>query len=516
MSDEKQAPPRAESISTETNQQTVTETASVEDILNVRVGKGRQGPPRNRRRSAYATRDLTKGSVPRNLWFLAWPQIAEGVVNALDQMADIFWAGWVAGFRAIGGLGVAQAYAHLVMMGRMGLDLGMQAMISRAVGGRRADMANHIAIQGFTLTLILSIVTVTAGVFLAEDLLRVVGVSEDIVLQTLLYLQYQFVASGFQSFRQSTGSALQASGDTLTPMKATMLARITHLILAPFLIFGWLGLPDMGIAGAAVANLAAQSLGMCWNIYALFAGTSRLQLTFRGYYPDFRLMWRLIKIGVPASGTQLERGLSELMLVRLVTPYGDAALAAYALTRRLERLTHMGSMGLGRASGILVGQNLGADQPERAKSTVRWAITYVTLMRGVGGVLLIAFPALFISAFSREPEFVAAAIMWLRIQAVGGFFMGAGQIYQQSFNVAGDTVAPFFVTFMSMWVMEIPTAFALSRYTPLAEIGIPVAIALAMLVRLALYAGYYKTGRWMRAQVLDPDVAPRDAQPTRP
>ena len=173
-------------------------------------------------------------------------------------------------------------------------------------------------------------------------------------------------------------------------------------------------------------------------------------------------------------------------------------------------------MGLGRASGILVGQNLGADQPERAKSTVRWAITYVTLMRGVGGVLLIAFPALFISAFSREPEFVAAAIMWLRIQAVGGFFMGAGQIYQQSFNVAGDTVAPFFVTFMSMWVMEIPTAFALSRYTPLAEIGIPVAIALAMLVRLVLYAGYYKTGRWMRAQVLDPDVAPRDAQPTRP
>ena len=349
MSDEKQAPPRAESISTETNQQTVTETASVEDILNVRVGKGRQGPPRNRRRSAYATRDLTKGSVSRNLWFLAWPQIAEGVVNALDQMADIFWAGWVAGFRAIGGLGVAQAYAHLVMMGRMGLDLGMQAMISRAVGGRRADMANHIAIQGFTLTLILSIVTVTAGVFLAEDLLRVVGVSEDIVLQTLLYLQYQFVASGFQSFRQSTGSALQASGDTLTPMKATMLARITHLILAPFLIFGWLGLPEMSIAGAAVANLAAQSLGMCWNIYALFAGTSRLQLTFRGYYPDFRLMWRLIKIGVPASGTQLERGLSELMLVRLVTPYGDAALAAYALTRRLERLTHMGSMGLGRA-----------------------------------------------------------------------------------------------------------------------------------------------------------------------
>ena len=172
----------------------------------------------------------------------------------------------------------------------------------------------------------------------------------------------------------------------------------------------------------------------------------------------------------------------------------------------------MGSMGLGRASGILVAQNLGAGSPERAKSTVQWAIGYVTLLRGFGGVLLIAFPAFFISIFSREQEFVAAAITWLRIQAVGGFFMGAGQIFQQSFNVAGDTLAPFFVTLLSMWVLEVPAAFALSRFTPLGEIGIPVAIALAMLMRLALYAAYFMTGRWLRVQVLSGSASPKSAE----
>ena len=504
MPDEQEAPAGAESLPGQGDAQTASRAASADDILDVRLGRGSQ-PGKDRRRSAYATRDLTTGSVRRNLWFLAWPQIAEGVVNAIDQMADLFWAGLVAGFRAIGGLGVAQAYAHLVMMGRMGLDMGMQAMIARAVGAGRIDLANHVALQGFVLTLLSSLALSGAGILLADQLLRLLGVSAAVTSDTVLYLQFQFGAATFQSFRMSTGAALQASGDALTPMKATMLARFTHLAVSPFLIFGWLGLPAMGIAGAAMANVMAQALGVVWNVYALLAGTSRLRPTLRGYYPDFPLMWRLIKIGAPASGTQMERGLSELMLVRLVTPFGDAALAAYALTRRLERLTHMGSMGLGRAAGILVAQNLGAGSPERAKSTVRWAIGYVTLLRGFGGVLLLAFPAFFIAIFSQEPEFVESAVVWLRIQAVGGFFMGAGQVFQQSFNVAGDTLAPFFVTLLSMWVLEVPAAFVLSRFTRLSVFGIPVAIALAMLTRLVLYVAYFMTGRWLRVQVLAED-----------
>ena len=222
----------------------------------------------------------------------------------------------------------------------------------------------------------------------------------------------------------------------------------------------------------------------------------------RGYYVDFPLLWRLLRIAAPASGAQLERGLSELVLVRLVTPFGDVALASYALTRRLERLTHMGSMGLGRASGILVGQALGAGDVERARSTVRWAVVYVVGIRGSAGALLLAFPALFISVFSADAGFMAMAIIWVRIQAVGGLFLGGGQIMQQSFNVAGDTLAPLLVVFVSMWVLEIPAAILLTQFTPLGVYGIPVAIAMAMVTRVALYAAYYTTGRWTRAKVL--------------
>ncbi len=196
------------------------------------------------------------------------------------------------------------------------------------------------------------------------------------------------------------------------------------------------------------------------------------------------------------------------MLIRLVTPFGDIALAAYSLTRRLERITNIGSQGMGRASGVLVGQNLGAGEPERARATVKWAVAYVMVIRGIAGAFLIAFPAFFVGLFSNDPEFIETAVVWLRIQAVAGTLLGGGQVFQQSFNVAGDTLAPMLVTFMSMWVMEIPIAFALSRWTPLEGIGVAFAIAIAMLARFCLYGGYYFTGRWLRVNVLGKMEAP--------
>ena len=124
-------------------------------------------------------------------------------------------------------------------------------------------------------------------------------------------------------------------------------------------------------------------------------------------------------------------------------------------------------------------------------------------------MVLIIFPAVFVSIFSDEREFVETAVIWVQIQAVAGVALGGGQVLQQSFNIAGDTLAPMLVTFMSMWVMEIPLAFVLTKFTPLGELGIPVAIAVAMFVRFALYGGYYMTGRWLRVAVLEAgEVAP--------
>ena len=135
------------------------------------------------------------------------------------------------------------------------------------------------------------------------------------------------------------------------------MSRVGHLILSPFLIFGWLWFPALDLAGAGAANLVAQTLGAGWNMTALIRGRSGLRLTLKGYYVDFELIWRLLKIGVPASVTGAQRAVSQLIVVFLVVPFGDGALAAFALSRRAENTVNHASRGLGRAAGALAGQN---------------------------------------------------------------------------------------------------------------------------------------------------------------
>jgi Na+-driven multidrug efflux pump len=199
----------------------------------------------------------------------------------------------------------------------------------------------------------------------------------------------------------------------------------------------------------------------------------------------------------------MERSIVHLLLARLVTPFGDLALAAYGITRNFELFTAMGSMGLGRASGTLVGQSLGAGNQERARSTILWAIGYITLIRGSLGIILMIFPAFFISIFNSDPELIAIAVWWVRIQAVSGLVMGSSMVFQQSFNVAGDTLAPMVVTFIAMVAVELPLAFGLSQWTSMGQYGIPLAITVAMIVRAGVYFPYFLKGRWARINVLD-------------
>ena len=273
---------------------------TVDDARAARRGQGN--------RARYADRDLTTGSVPRHLWSLSWPQMVGGIFGALDQIADLFWAGLSGGFAAIGGLGAAQAYARIVTTGRQGLDLAMQAMLTRAIGAGRMDLVNRIVLQALMLNGVIASVIAVIGVFISAWLLRIIGLSETVVAAALVYLQLQFVGSVGQAFRQSTAHALQAHGDVITPMKSIMAMRLIHLGSSPILVFGLFGAPEMGIAGAAAGNIVAQTLGGAWNLRVLMTGRARLEVSLRGIRPDFPVLWQLLKIGAPAAGTQMERG----------------------------------------------------------------------------------------------------------------------------------------------------------------------------------------------------------------
>ena len=458
-------------------------------------------PPRTRedgrRRSRRTGRDLTRGSVRRHLWYLGWPQIAEGSLSVVDHFADLIWAGRL-GFQAIAGLGVAQSYLMLAFMARMGLDAAMRSMIARSLGARNAAHANHVLLQSMVLTGFYAALMIVIGQLLTMPMLRLMGLSDAVIAEAAGYMRIQFMSMGILGFHRLTAGALQAAGDPMTPLKAATTTRVLHLALSPVLIFGWLGFPSLGLAGAAVARLSAEWIGLAINLYGLTGGRSRVQLTLRGSRLDLPLMWRLIRLGLPASVTNMQRGTSQLIVVALVAPFGDGALAAFALTRRAENLVNQSSRGMGRAAGALAGHNLGAELPGRARSAVKWAAIYSAAASLALTALLVAFPEPLVRLFGSDAEFVSHAANWVVIMAVGYLSVSLVQVFTQAFNTSGDTFGPMVITLATVWGVEVPLALLLSLLTPLGEYGVAWAIVIGMTVRLGLFIWYYLRDGWLR------------------
>jgi putative MATE family efflux protein len=417
-------------------------------------------------------------------------------------MADLVWAGFL-GTRSIAGMGVAQQYTQMAFTGRQGIDISQRAMISRAIGMGDQSLANHVLMQAWTMTLIFSSVMVMVGLLFTEPMLRLLGVSDAVVAEGAPYMRLYFVGHMTTAFQQVSGHALAAAGDTLTLMKSTTVARVAHLVLSPLFVFGLVGFPEMGIAGAALSNIIAHALSVSILFWVLFSGTSRLHPKLRDYRFDGPLLWQMTKLGIPAAINGMERSVAQLVMIFFVAPFGDVALAAFTITRRVEMFANLGSQGMGLASGVIVGQSLGAGKPERAKETIYWAAGYVVLVKGILGVFLFLFPMLFLSIFSRDTEFLELAQIWVRIQVVGFVFMGVGQVAQNSFQMAGDTLSPMLITLGALWGVEIPLAYVLSEYTELGQFGIAWAIVVAVTLRSLVYIPYFYWGRWLRVRMFD-------------
>lgn len=453
------------------------------------------------RKRKGSNRDLTKGSIPRHLWYLSWPQMAESFFSIIDQLADLFWAGRV-GYKAIAGLGVSQTYTLMLMSARMGLDAGMRAMISRAVGAGDLKYANHILFQAITLTMIWSLVVGSVGIIFADQLLSFVGVSDEVVELASMYMKLQFIGMSLMSFQRLSGGALQAAGDSVTPLKAATVSRVGHLLLSPFLIFGWGFFPEMNLAGAAAANILAQLIGVCINFIVLFKGSSRLKLVISEYDLDFNLSWRLLRIGFPAAVTGLQRSGSQLVLLMVVSSFGDAPAAAFALTRRTENVVNHTSRGLGRAAGTLSAQNLGAGNTARAKLSLSWSIVYAAILSVIAMGVLWVFSEEIAALFSDSNEFISHASLWIVILAFATFPMSCVQIFTQGIANTGATLMPMVITLLTFWIIEVPLGFGLSYLTTLDAVGVAWAIVIGNVIRSLMLYVYFLRGSWLKTGII--------------
>ncbi len=458
-------------------------------------GFGRGG-----RRGSRFDRDWTKGGIFRNLLLLSWPVIITDSVRMVGPTIDLIWVGRL-GAAAIAGVGLGGTVVMLLTAAKNSLNVGARAMIARFMGAGDNRGSNHIAQQAFVISTVYAVVVAIVGIFFIEALLAPFKLEADVVAQAMAYMRIMFLCQAAQALLMLAESIMQASGDTVTPMKINIAARFIHMSLCPFLIFGWWVFPNMGVQGAAMANLIGYGIGTSFGLWYLFTGRTRLRMSFRNFRFDPNMIWRIIRIGIPAAITGIERSLARLLLVRIISPFGTLAVAAHTTTEKVERFLHMPSAALGRAGGVLAGQNLGADQPGRAEKSGWLAAGTATVIMVVCAVPILLWSESVAHIFSSDPNLIKLTSTFLLIETVGYLFHGVYHGLQQSIMGAGDTVPPMFVTLLMMWGVQLPLAFFLSRGTTVGVYGIPWSLAISVVVGALAYAVYFKLGRWKRKKV---------------
>ncbi len=441
------------------------------------------------------TRDWTQGGILRNLLSLTWPMVLTEGFAVTVMTLDFIWVGRL-GTTAIAGMGVASMVTMLAMSAEVGLMTGLRAMVARSVGSGDRTGADHATQQALALSIAFGVVMTAIGVAIPEQLMELFGVDDDVVKAGAGFLRIMSVGVLGFGLRVVTDSAMQASGDTVTPMRITLLTRSVHLVLGPFLILGWWFFPALGIPGAAIVNVLVHTIAAAIGLWVLISGRSRLRLTLTGFRIDFPMMWRIVRIGVPALVMTTQRSLGYIVLTWLMAPFGTVALAAHSIVQRVDTILFLPSWALSAGAGVLVGQNLGARQPQRAERSVWLATGLVMALMAVGSLVLVLAAEGITGLFNQEPELTAAGAAFLRIAAAGYVLMALVITLSQALSGAGDTVPAMIISVVMVWAVQVPLALLLPDVAGLGVLGVRWAIVGGTVAGGAAYVVYFRSGRW--------------------
>ena len=450
--------------------------------------------------SIGVNRDWTKGSIIQNILLLSWPMIVLGVLYTVNLILEMIWVGKL-GAASIAGVGVGGIVVLLVMTVRSGLGAGETALVARLVGGGDVAEANHVAGQAFVISAIYGAIITAIGVLFIEPIFNLFGLEADAAAEGIVYLRIVLAGWFTEAFWITSFSIMQFSGDTITPMKIAIIIRVVNALIGPFLVLGWWLFPRLGVSGAAITYIISTGLGMIISLWVLFTGKTRLRLTLKDFYPDPKTIWRILKIGIPASVMMVGKSFGDLVFTWFIIPFGTLPLAAHNLISRIESFINTPGRSIGKGAGVLVGQNLGAYQPRRAAKSGWLATGLVSGFLIICSMVLLLWSENIIAIFNVEPGLVQLGAIFLRIATASYLGMSIVYVLQNCISGSGDTIPPMLFTLVMLWVVQLPLAFILSRYTHLGVYGVRWAIVIGCVIGSVAFIIYFWNGRWKRKKI---------------
>ncbi|MBN8261863.1 MAG: MATE family efflux transporter [Xanthomonadales bacterium] len=444
--------------------------------------------------------DYTRIPLRRAVFLLAVPMVLELVLESTFAVVDIFFVAKL-GPSAVATVGLTESYLFLLYSIAMGLAMGITALVARRVGEGEREAASVTAAQALWVAVLASVPFAIAGIVWARELLALMGADAWTLEHGVGYMQWMLGGNVVILLLFVINAIFRGAGDAAIAMRVLWVANGLNILLDPLLIFGWGPVPAFGVEGAAIATNIGRGVGVLLQLWILFRGGQHIRVTAAQLAWRAGIAWQIVRTSLGGVGQMIVAMTSWIFLMRILASIGSEAVAGATIAIRVMMFTMMPAWGMSNAAATLVGQNLGAQQPERAEASVwqigRYNMAYLVAI----ALLFFLLPRELVGVFSDDPRVVAVGAEWLRILSYSLFVYGWWMVSVQAFNGAGDTVTPTWINVVFFWLIQIPLAWWLALHLQLGHTGVFWAVFVSETAVGLFTLWLFSRGGWKSKQV---------------
>jgi putative MATE family efflux protein len=438
--------------------------------------------------------DYTQGSIRRAVFLLSIPMILEMCMESVFAVVDIFFVGRI-GSGAVATVGLTESVLTLVYSVAMGLSMAGTAIVARRIGEKNPDEASKSAVQAIITALSITAVVSVAGLIFAPNILQLMGASKEVVAMGASYTRITFSGSIVIMLLFLINGIFRGAGNASIAMWSLWIANACNIILCPIMIHYY------GLRGAAIATTIGRGVGVCYQLYHLFKGSGAIHILKKYFIPDWIIIKSISNIAWSGTVQFLIGSASWIALARFIAHFGDIAIAGYQVAIRILLFFLLPAWGMSNAAATLVGQNLGAQQPQRAEQSVWAAAKYNAIFMAFVSALFLLASSPIVAFINKDPAVEKMAVETLHIVTLGYVFYGVGMVLTNAFNGAGDTKTPTIINLFCFWGFQIPIAYLMAITFGLGPRGVFLAIIIAETTITIVAFILFKKGSWKKIKV---------------
>lgn len=473
---------------------------------NAEIQEDKINPPESKTKSKY-DRSIIEGSLGKAVWKLAAPTVLANIFGGLQGLVDHITVGNVVGYKGNAAIGVSWQIFLVVVVFISSIFIGMGIMVARFAGAGETEKVNRTVYQAFITAMFISLAVIAPiGYFFSPILLNIVNAEAAVQAEALPYLRIMFLFSlGMMMFFMLSG-ALRSAGDAKTPMILGIVMTVLNIIFTIILVGGLGPIPSLGVRGSAIGTCLASGLVGIYSFWKLWGGGWVISIHSKsGYAPDFTVIRKLFKFGLPAGIQGIAMNVGGVFMLAFIGSLAQsaAAQAAFAVAySQLFSLVSFTSVGLMGATAAIAGQNLGAKQPERATSAVHTAAKFAILGSIFFGLFFFFFPQYLLAVFGmKDPVVVELGVQLLRFLSLSGIFVSVALTYTGGLQGTGDTKSPLYISIISQVIIPLGICFIVQETIGLEPWHIWFAILAGHFTRCALSILRFNQGKWQNIKV---------------